>query len=357
MKKIILRIVCLALTFSTFTGCSKKEENTNENSTKDNQTIERSVTVEELGLTYTTPEEWTEYQKTNIYPMTIKSENTFAEIIYGYITTDDMIKLNTGTETSVIDKLNPICEIIVAKSENFENGTLNDLLDEYNSSEKLAEQNSIHAQEGSSDQTAYTYYIAYGNKKALSSLTGDDLTKYNKILATVPSLEASVTTKDFDDTLLPAKENVYAKTITFDTTALEGAEIDSTIFANYDLTMLNFSGTYTYPQSDEFAVLQQVYKTASKMPEKVNIISAIIDTPGEETEAVALKAKNDAGAEFLTIKLDELLANWVTNNLQGVPSTIFVDNNGKIVGDIVEGTKPAETYIEEIDKHLEALKK
>lgn len=335
MKKTMLGILCLFLTLGAFAGCSKKEES---------QKIQRSVNVKELGLTYTTPERWMQYQETNIYPITIKSENTFAEIVYGYVTDENMERLNSGEETSVINCLNSICEIIVAKTENFRNGSLDSLLGEYNYSEELSEQGE------------YSYYIAYGHKEALSTLTGDDLTKYDEILEAVPALASSISTEAFDDTLLPAKDDLYAKTITFDTTALEGAPIDSTIFANYDLTILNFSGTYTYPESDEFAVLQQVYKTVSKSPDKINVISAIIDTPAAEAEATALKAKKDAGAEFLTIKLDTTLANWVTKNLNGVPSTVFVDSNGQIVGEILEGTKSAERYIEEMNTRLEEVK-
>ena len=335
MKKTMLGIMCLFLILGAFAGCSKKEES---------QKIQRTVNVKELGLTYTTPEKWVAYQETNIYPVTIKSENTFAEIVYGYITTEDMERLNSGEETSVMNCLNNICEIIVAKTNNFRNGSLDSLLSEYNYSEELSEQGE------------YSYYIAYGHKNALSTLTGDDLKKYDEVLEAVPALASSISTEAFDDTLLKAKEDLYAKTITFDTTALEGAQVDSTIFASYDLTILNFSATYTYPKSNEFAVLQQVYESVSKSPEKINVISAIIDTPASEAEATALKAKTDAGAEFLTIKLDTTLANWVTSNLKGVPSTVFVDSNGQIVGEILEGTKSAETYIEELNARLEELK-
>lgn len=335
MKKTMLGIMCLFLTLGAFVGCSKKEEK---------QKIERTVTVKELGLTYKTPKEWIAYQESNIYPVTIEGENTFAEVIYGYITDENMERLNNGEETSIRDCLNNICEIIVAKTENFENGSLDSLLGEYNNSEKLSEQGE------------YSYYIAYGNKEALSTLSGDNLTKYNEILAAVPSLTSSVSTKDFDDTLLSAKEDIYAKTISFATTALEGAQVDSTIFASYDLTILNFSQANTYPEFDEFAVLQQVCETTSNMPEKINVICAIVDTPAAEAEAIALKAKNDAGAEFLTLKLDTTLANWVTKNLNGVPSTVFVDRNGQIVGETLEGTKSAETYIEELNTRLEEVK-
>ncbi|MDD3569755.1 MAG: hypothetical protein PHY44_01465 [Lachnospiraceae bacterium] len=335
MKKTLLGIMCLFLTLGAFVGCAKKEEK---------QKIERTITVKELGLTYETPKKWMEYQESNIYPVTIKGENTFAEVVYGYITDENMERLNSGEESSIRDCLNNICEIIVAKTENFKNGSLDSLLGEYNYSEEISEQGE------------YSYYIAYGHKEALSTLTGDDLTKYDEILEGVPALASSVHTEAFDDTLLSAKEDVYAKTISFDTTALEGAQVDSTIFANYDLTILNFSGTYTYPESDEFAVLQEVYETVKKNPEQINVISAIIDTPAPEAEAIALKAKNDAGAEFLTIKLDTTLANWVTKNLKGVPSTVFVDSNGQIVGEILEGTKSAETYIEEMNTRLEEVK-
>ena len=48
--------------------------------------------------------------------------------------------------------------------------------------------------------------------------------------------------------------------------------------------------------------------------------------------------------------MDQTLANWAVENLKGVPTTVFVNSDGKIVGDNLEGAKSADTYFDELIK-------
>ena len=66
----------------------------------------------------------------------------------------------------------------------------------------------------------------------------------------------------------------------------------------------------------------------------------------------ALKAKSDAGAEFTSIMLDTTLAKWVTNNLNGIPTTVLVDNEAVIISDKIEGIQDADFYKNAISSAL-----
>lgn len=86
--------------------------------------------------------------------------------------------------------------------------------------------------------------------------------------------------------------------------------------------------------------LNRFYEKASEYKDKkLNVINAIVDTPSEENEKIIKELKEQAGGKFTTIVMDQTLANWAVENLKGVPTTVFVNSDGKIVGDNLEGGK------------------
>ena len=131
MKKLIFITILTLLLF----GCSNSQKG-------------HEVVLDEIGLTYTTPAEWIEFETSNIYPLTIQSNGTLARIIYNYIKADDIEKLNDVSDSgSYTDYLTPICEIMVATQENYD--TLDNITSLYSSSEKV------------SQQGEYCYYVLY----------------------------------------------------------------------------------------------------------------------------------------------------------------------------------------------------
>ena len=85
---------------------------------------------------------------------------------------------------------------------------------------------------------------------------------------------------------------------------------------------------------------------------KVNVINAIVDTPSEENEKIVKELKSEAGGTFTTIVMDDVLANWAVENLEGVPTTVFVNSEGKIISDQIKGAKSTQTYIDDIEYYL-----
>ena len=250
--------------------------------------------------------------------------------------------MESATDSSSYQSyLTPIGEIMVAPTENFSNDTLKALTSLYENAENVSEQN------------GYSYYVLY--PCTANTLEGKDLENYNKMAEAVPELIESISTEDFNpENIKPIIDtDELKKYITFDTHTLEGEAINSTVFGDYDLTMVNFWGTYAIDKSNEQAVLGEVYQYCLGLKDKkVNVINAIVDTPSEENEKIVKELKTEAGGTFTTIVMDEVLANWAVENLEGVPTTIFVNSEGKIISEQIKGAKSAQTYIDDIEYYL-----
>ena len=338
MKKLILGILCITLCIGALSGCGSKDASSDG---AQSETVSNEISVDEVGVKYTVPDEWNEFKETHLYPLTLQAENIFAEIIYGYATDEDIALLNSDPTAKAYKTITPICEILVAKTATFEENVNAETINAYENAEKVGEQGE------------YTYYFLWGFKNAASKLKDKDLENYNLMLESAVKFKDSISIYEFDDTLIGKTTEILNTTISFNTQTIEGAPVDSTIFAPYDLTMLHFSGTYTYPDYDEFETLQGVYEIASQFKDKVNIIEAVIDAPNEEAQEKAIEAKEKAGAKnILTIVMDETLGAWVQSNLKAIPSTIFVNSEGRIVGEILVGTQNQEKYLEEISIRL-----
>lgn len=366
MKKLICIFTATLLTVTMLTSCGNKNQAAASNAAISNtasssaQTSEdngnRTVVLDEVGLTYTTPDEWRQIEKTNLYPITIQSDGTVARIIYTYVKSEDLDKVQSSNDDSALyEYLYPICEITIAKTENFTNGTLKKIIDVYKNNESVSKQGD------------YSYHVLY-DYVSKDGLSGNDLEKYNKAVEAVPDLIKSISTRAFNpDNVKKASDTAVSSAvdtndisnnyITFNTKTIEGKSIDSTVFANYDITMINFWGTYAIDKSNEQNTLEEVYENVQNWDQKVNVINAIVDTPDDKNEATVKDLKSEANGQFTTIEMDDILANWAVKHLEGVPTTIFVDSTGKIIGDQLKGTKSTQTYLDEIKARLKEIGK
>lgn len=117
---------------------------------------------------------------------------------------------------------------------------------------------------------------------------------------------------------------------------LDGNTITESIFADKDLTVVNIWGTFCTPCVEE---MPELGEWAKSMPENVQIVGLIADISGDddtEHHELAVTITEKAGADFTQIiansDLDSIMQ-WVT----GVPTTLFVDKEGNIVGKPIVG--------------------
>lgn len=133
-----------------------------------------------------------------------------------------------------------------------------------------------------------------------------------------------------------AQQEEDAKFPTFTATDLEGNTVTESIFAKKDLTVLNIWGTFCNPCVGE---MPELGDWAREMPDNVQMVGLIIDINGEEdTEHrdLAVDITSNAGAEFTQIIVNQDFAP-ILKDVLGVPTTMFIDKDGNIVGDSILG--------------------
>ncbi len=140
----------------------------------------------------------------------------------------------------------------------------------------------------------------------------------------------------------------------FTAPTLDGKTVTQAIFAGNRLTMINFWGTYCPPCIDE---MPDLGKLANSMPEGTRLVGIVIDASPDDadTKDEANQILTAAKADFLQIlPVKEMLP--VFNAIEAVPTTLFVDSEGNIVGEPIVGSGSGEEYRAEIEKALGLLK-
>ena len=139
----------------------------------------------------------------------------------------------------------------------------------------------------------------------------------------------------------------------FSSQNLEGQPVTNSVFADKKLTMINFWGTYCPPCIEEMPDLGELART---MPEGTQLVGIVIDVSAgdADTQSEAKDILTKAKADFLQIlPVREMIPYLET--LIGVPTTIFVDAQGNIVGEPLVGSRSGEAYRAEIIKVLELV--
>lgn len=134
----------------------------------------------------------------------------------------------------------------------------------------------------------------------------------------------------------------------FTTTDLDGNTVTEEIFAGKDVTVVNVWGTYCGPCISE---MPELGEWAREMPDNVQLIGIVCDVTeeGGETLELAKTILKEADAGFPCLAVSEDLA-WLLYSVQGVPTTFFVDGEGRIVGRAILGA-----YVEQYQARVEEL--
>lgn len=131
--------------------------------------------------------------------------------------------------------------------------------------------------------------------------------------------------------------------------------VDSSIFAEKDLTVLNVWGTFCGPCINEMPELGEWQRA---LPENVQIIGLVADVAGkEDKEHIEL-------ANMILEKTNAQFTNIIPNNdfaellsgVVGVPTTFFINKEGKIVGKPIVGAQVPKykSFVEEYLKTIES---
>lgn len=133
----------------------------------------------------------------------------------------------------------------------------------------------------------------------------------------------------------------------FSTQDLDGQKIGNEIFSKAQVTVLNIWGTFCPPCIGE---MPELGEWAKNMPKGAQLVGLVVDVPVGNKAGVR-KAKeilSAASADFTNILADQSLASFL-RNFQFVPTTILVDQNGKVIGQPIVGAQ--------VGKYKSAVKK
>lgn len=118
----------------------------------------------------------------------------------------------------------------------------------------------------------------------------------------------------------------------FSAATLDGGSFTQADIASKDLTILSFWGTFCSPCVEEMPELADFAKA---LPDNVRFLTVCIDAGNDPSGAEALLEQ--AGYEGITLVGGDGDFAALMQAIQSVPTTIFVDANGSLVGDIIVG--------------------
>ncbi len=137
---------------------------------------------------------------------------------------------------------------------------------------------------------------------------------------------------------------------------LNGEDVDSSIFAENKLTLVNVWAIWCTPCIAEIPELEQVSKNYED--KGVAIKGLLYDMEAgvnDETRAAAEEILEKAGAKYQQLTAsEEMNASDLLQGLQAFPTTFIVDSEGNIIGQ-VEGSSDAEGWTELIEEYLQEV--
>lgn len=147
----------------------------------------------------------------------------------------------------------------------------------------------------------------------------------------------------------------------FTATDLDGNQVDQSIFKDHKLTMINIWATFCGPCLREMPELGEINKEYAD--QGFQIVGIVIDTlasDGSISQSQVDTAKEiveKTGADYLHLLPSNDLIEAKLKEVSAVPETIFVDENGNIVGKSFMGAKEKSSWEKVIDQYLEEINK
>ncbi len=144
----------------------------------------------------------------------------------------------------------------------------------------------------------------------------------------------------------------------FTAPGLEGGVYSGTVFQGHRLTMMNVWGTYCSPCIREMPELERLSK---EYGEAFRLIGVVIDAADRNLNVIpeikeeAKKIASQTGATYLQLLPSRSLNDLFLSGVQATPVTVFLDENGVILGEPVYGNKDYDGWKKLIDAYLTAL--
>lgn len=357
-----LAIAMAVVVSISIVGCGKSKNDQNKTATEQTQSKNETEkgkrqSFSESGLEYYEPKIWSEKGNVDITcvaPGEFGKDYLLMQIPYGYVPSEFMKQLMEESKNAKSDedknklgekfnsKLKDFFEIMVIdknKETNASKEQKQKLFAKYKKQEKVAQKDNLEC------------YVLYNDQYDESGLSEEEKKEFKEVQKSIEELKKNIKLS----TPVKAEDKMSKlKNVEFKSKTLEGKEIDSSIFKDSKLTMINIWATYCGPCIQEMPDIEKLYQEVKK--ENINILGVVSDTPNDENEELAKNIVKKKGVKYDNIIPDEKLKNNVLNLISGVPTTIFVDSKGNIVGNAIVGGRSHEEYKKVIDELLKTLK-
>lgn len=162
-----------------------------------------------------------------------------------------------------------------------------------------------------------------------------------------------------DEEIAAAQQNMQSGNIS-DLTALSGqsltddSAVTADIFQQHDVTMVNIWATYCTPcinEMEDLGNLNREYQDAGKSFAIVGVLSDVV-SKDEETAELALEIVEKTKADYLHVILDFEAYQQYMPQIYAVPTTLFVDKDGKVISS-TSGSRKKEDWQKLIDPLLD----
>lgn len=146
----------------------------------------------------------------------------------------------------------------------------------------------------------------------------------------------------------------------FTTEDIFGTAYDQTVFANYDLTLVNVFATWCSPCVQEMPELEKLRQEYAAKGIRLGIVAIVMDVRTDSgTDDYALDAAKRlysvSEAQFPFLLPDETMLNGRLEGIMAYPESFFVDGNGSIVSEPYVGTNTQAGWSEIVASELAQL--
>lgn len=145
----------------------------------------------------------------------------------------------------------------------------------------------------------------------------------------------------------------------FVTRDLTGAEVDESIYEGHKLTMINIWATFCGPCKSEMPGLGELsHDYADEGVQIVGMISDVGDGYGnidEEDMATVQEIIDSTAADYTHLLRSPDVDSVFLYSVYGVPTTIFVNEQGEQVGETIVGSQDKDGWAAMIDELLATL--
>ena len=137
----------------------------------------------------------------------------------------------------------------------------------------------------------------------------------------------------------------------FSTKTIDGQVVTNSVFSGHKLTMINIWATWCPPCVGE---MPDLGKLGRNMPNDTQLIGLLLDAKTTDEINVAKSILSKAKANFLQMLPSKEMTPFL-NSFDYIPTTVFVDSHGRIIGDLISGACTESKYRSSIEAALKKL--